>query len=302
MTSPVQIVLMATSLLAAGQAGAAEPMTLADYMALDGPAPTAQVVYGPAPSQYAEVFRPTGEGPFPVALLIHGGCWQKDLGGIRQFRNLAGALVAEGIAVWNVEYRRIDEDGGGYPGTYQDVAAALDLMLASSTSYGLDTERVVAVGHSAGGQLVQWLAGRARLPVASPLHVANPPAVREVVSLGAVNDLRAFEPRSKAGCGIDMAALTGTPDAARGDVYADTSPAELLPTGSHTVLVNGELDRLMPPATARAFADKARQAGDRVDLLVLPRASHFDEVAPSSPAWPSILAVIRSALSMEPAR
>ncbi|WP_229424943.1 alpha/beta hydrolase [Massilia sp. Se16.2.3] len=103
----------------------AAPMKLADYMALQGPAPTARLPYGPAPSQYAELFVPEGAGPFPVAVLVHGGCWTERFGGITQFRNMAGALRARGIAVWNVEYRRVDEAGGGYPGMYRDMHAAL---------------------------------------------------------------------------------------------------------------------------------------------------------------------------------
>lgn len=106
----------------------AAPMKLADYLALSGPAPTARIAYGSAPSQFAELFRPAGDGPFPVVVLVHGGCWTIKFGGIEQMRNLAGALAAQGIAVWNVEYRRVDEAGGGYPGTYQDINAALDQL------------------------------------------------------------------------------------------------------------------------------------------------------------------------------
>ena len=109
---------MLPALLSCSLATAA-PMKLADYLALTGPAPTAKIAYGSAPSQYAELFRPAGDGPFPVVVLVHGGCWTIQFGGIGQMRNLAGALAAQGIAVWNVEYRRVDEEGGGYPGTYQ---------------------------------------------------------------------------------------------------------------------------------------------------------------------------------------
>jgi acetyl esterase/lipase len=198
--------------------------------------------------------------------------------------------------VWNVEYRRIDEAGGGYPGTYQDAAAALDLLVASAAAHHLDTQRLVAMGHSAGGHLVQWLAGRARLPPSSPLHAAHPFPVREIIALGSIGDLRNRAASLKQVCGVDIERLTGRPTAGRPDVYADTSPAELVPNGSHTVLINGALDAVSPPQTALDYAARVRKAGDTVETLVLPQASHFDEVSASSPAWASILPVIQKAL------
>ena len=275
---------------------AAEPMTVEDYMALSGPAPNAHIPYGEAPSQYIELFLPPGGGLFPVVVLVHGGCWVKEFQGITQMRNLAGALTAQGIAVWNVEYRRIDEDGGGYPGTYQDVAAALDLLVANAAVHRLDTRRLVAMGHSAGGHLVQWLAGRGLLPPSSPLYQAHPFKVREIIALGSIGDLRDRAGSLKSTCGVEAAQLTGPPSGTRPDVYADTSPAELMPNGSHTVLINGALDTISTPQTAADYAARARKAGDAVEVLLLPQASHFDEVAASSPAWALILPVIQRAL------
>ena len=275
---------------------AAQPMTLNDYMSLSGPEPSAHLAYGSAPSQYAELFVPPGEGPFPIVMLIHGGCWVKEFQGIVQMRNLAGALLAHGIAVWNVEYRRIDEAGGGYPGTYQDAAAALDLLVANAAAHRLDTQRLVAMGHSAGGHLVQWLAGRGKLPPSSPLYVAHPFEVRQIIALGSIGDLRNRAANLKQVCGVDVEQLTGRPTAARPDAYADTSPAELVPNGSRTVLINGALDSVSPPQTAVDYAARVRKAGDKVETLVLPNASHFDEVSASSPAWALILPVIQKAL------
>jgi acetyl esterase/lipase len=279
---------------------AAEPMTLKDYMALDGPPPNAHLAYGSAPSQYVELFLPAGSGPFPVVLLVHGGCWLTEFQGITQMRNLAGALKAQGIATWNVEYRRVDEDGGGYPGTYQDVAAALDLLVTQAAAHHLDTHRLVAVGHSAGGHLVQWLAGRTVLPPFSPLYQAHAFPVKQVIALGSLGDLRSLADSLKSTCGIEAPQLVGLPSAGRPDVYSDTSPAELMPNGSTTVLINGALDTISPPQTAADYAARALKAGDKVSTLVLPQASHFDEVAASSPAWTLILPVIQIALGAVP--
>jgi acetyl esterase/lipase len=277
---------------------AAAPMKLADYLALSGPAPTASIAYGNAPSQYAELFRPAGDGPFPVAVLVHGGCWTIKFGGIEQMRNLAGALAAQGIAVWNVEYRRVDEEGGGYPGTYQDINAALDQLGAQAARHQLDLGRMVAIGHSAGGQLVQWIAGRKRIPASSPLFQAHPLPLREIISLGGLADLRNERALIGASCGRDTVQLAGLASDARPDVFSDTNAAELTPNGSHTVLINGELDSVSPPRAAHDYAARARAAGDAASVIILPGAGHYDEVAASSPSFKLVLPAIRKALGL----
>jgi acetyl esterase/lipase len=294
-------------ILAAGCAGAAHagashgaaPMKLADYLALSGPAPTAKFAYGTAPSQFAELFLPPGQGPFPVAVLVHGGCWTKEFGGITQLRSVAGALAARGIASWNVEYRRVDETGGGYPGTYQDMNAAMATLAQTAKNYPLDLEHLVAVGHSAGGQLVQWLGARPRIPASSPLYRADTVPVRQVISLGGLADLRREKDVIKSSCERDIVDLTGVASKARPDVFSDTNAGDLMPNGSRTVLITGELDTISPPRVAHDFAARARAAGDRAEVVILPGASHYDEVAPTSPSWPRVLEQIEKALQRE---
>lgn len=288
--------LLLVLVLGVASAAHAAPMKLDDYLALHGPAPTARLSYGAAPSQYAELFVPPGAGPFPVAVLVHGGCWTAKFGGIGQFRNMAGALAARGIAVWNVEYRRVDEEGGGYPGMYLDMHAALDLLAAQAPAHQLDLNRIVAVGHSAGGQLVQWIAGRARIPAGSPLHHPNPLKIERIVSLGGLADLRHEAALIKSSCGRDLEQLAGLPSAARPDVLVDTNAADLMPNGTRTWLVTGALDTVSPPRVAHDYAARAKAAGDVAEVVILPEASHYDEVAATSPAWPQVLRVIETAL------
>jgi acetyl esterase/lipase len=286
----------------ARNAMAAASMTLNGYMALRGPEPIAHIAYGSAPSQYVELFKPSsGTGPFPVVLLVHGGCWMKQYAGIVQMRNIAGALAARGIAVWNVEYRRVEEDGGGYPGTYQDVGAALDLLVASAVVNSLDTTRLLAMGHSAGGHLVQWLAGRVALAASSPMYKPHPFPIKQVIALGSIGDLSARVDANNQVCGVDIVKMTGLPSANRPNVYSDSSPAELMPNGSHTVLINGEFDTISPPQTAHDYAERARKAGDAIEVLILPEAGHFDEAAAISPSWALILPVIQKALGVSDA-
>lgn len=296
---------MSKQLLAAAVAGSvggalAAPMTLQDYLALSGPAPDRHYAYGPAPSQFVELFQPKGAGPFPVAVLIHGGCWTVKFGGITQMHNMAGDLAAQGIAVWNVEYRRVDEDGGGYPGTYQDVAQALERLRGAAVEHHLDLSRLVLVGHSAGGHLAQWGASRARLPRSSPLYMAGALAVPQVISLGGLADLRHEEKLIKSSCDRDMVQLTGLPSAARPDVFADTSPAEMLPAGFRTVLIHGQFDTVSPLRVGQDYARRAQAAGDAAETVVLPGGSHYDEVAATSPSWTIVSAQIRKALGLAP--
>jgi acetyl esterase/lipase len=284
----------------AGSAGgaAAAPMSLQDYLALSGPAPTQHVAYGAAPSQFAELFQPAGDGPFPVAVIIHGGCWTKEFGGITQMRNMAGDLAGQGIAVWNVEYRRYDEEGGGYPGMYQDVATAMDRLRVVAPQHRLDLSRIVLVGHSAGGHLAQWAASRARLPRSSPLYVGDPLPVPEVISLGGLADLRNEQALIKTSCDRDMVQLAGVASATRPDIFSDTSPAEMLPAGVRTVLIHGEFDTISPLRVGQDYARRAQAAGDAAEVLVLPGGSHYDEVAAISPSWSIVLGQIRKALGL----
>ncbi|TFW24356.1 alpha/beta hydrolase [Duganella callida] len=294
---------MRRTLLAAAVAGGvggavAAPMTLQDYLALSGPAPTLHVAYGAAPSQFAELFQPAGAGPFPVAVIIHGGCWTKEFGGITQMRNMAGDLARQGIAVWNVEYRRYDEEGGGYPGMYQDVANAMDRLRGLAPAHALDLRRIVLVGHSAGGHLAQWAASRAKLPRSSPLYMADPLPVPVVIALGSLADLRNERELIKSSCDRDMAQLAGVASAERPDIYSDTSPAELLPAGVRTVLIHGEHDHISPTRVGQDYARRAQAAGDAAEVIVLPGASHYDEVAASSPSWRIVSARIRHAVGL----
>ena len=290
--------LLALILAVLSSATIAEPMRLQDYLALKGPPPDASIAYGQAPSQFVDLFRPAGAGPYPVVVLIHGGCWAHKYGGLTQVATMARALTNDGIAVWSIEYRGVDEEGGGFPGTYQDITAALDKLKDESSTFHLDLTRLVAVGHSAGAQLAQWAAARERIDQASPLYAARPLTIPVVIGLGTLPDLHDTRTIRRA-CGLDAVELTGTPQPDRQDVLADTSPAAMLPSQARTVLINGELDTVAPHDLAERYAVLARHAGNDVQTIVVPDASHYDEVSTDSPVWPVLHAEIHKALSIK---
>src|SRR5258708_37053739 len=122
----------------------------------------------------AELFLPKGKGPHPVVVLLHGGCFLKEFEGFPQTSSLAADLAGRGYAVWNVEYRKLGEPGAGYPGTFQDVATAIDRLRVEAPKYDLDLKRVVAIGHSAGRHLALRAPRLGRVPPARPLRRPHP--------------------------------------------------------------------------------------------------------------------------------
>ncbi|MEJ7809981.1 MAG: alpha/beta hydrolase [Gemmatimonadaceae bacterium] len=254
--------------------------------------------YGADSLQFGELRLPAGKGPFPVAIVIHGGCWVSRFASLRNTAALADALRREGVATWNVEYRRLDHPGGGWPGTLEDVAAAADFLRTLARARPLDLTRVVAVGHSAGGQLALWLAARKRLPAGSPLAPGNPLPLRGVVSLGGISDLAEFGERDRATCGPVVARLMGGTRAEVPERYAQASPIELLPLGTRQILIAGDSDRIAPQAGRDAYVAAALRAGDRVEQITVPGAGHFEVIAPTTSAWPLVRDAVRSALGM----
>ena len=273
-------------------------MTWPDLTSRPRPAADATVDYGTDPYQRVDVWVPKGKGPFPTVVMVHGGCWQTGIADRTLMDWAAADLRADGIAVWNIDYRGVDRPGGGYPGTFADVGAAADRLGREAKRYRLDLHRVVAVGHSAGGHLALWLAGRPRLPKASPLRAAAPLRIAHVVSLGGLPDLEATAASPDNGCGTEVVAkLVG----ARPDAYADTSVPRLLPLSVPQDLVNGREDRIIPHRMATDYIAKSTAAGDRAVLYTVPETGHVELIAPGSPAWAETKRLVREALR-HPAR
>jgi acetyl esterase/lipase len=244
--------------------------------------------YGPGELQFGELRLPLGRGPFPVAVVIHGGCWVAKFATLQNTAALADALRDAGVATWNIEYRRLDHPGGGWPGTFTDVADATDHVRKLAAQHPLDLSRVVTVGHSAGGHLALWAAARSKLPKGSPLIRQDPLPLRAAVALGGPGDLRGFSEYAARICGSNVIeALMGGGPSAVADRYAQGSPIELLPFGVSQVLIVGGRDGVMPPAARQAYASTATKAGDTVEVIEVP-GGHFEVIAPTSEAWPTV--------------
>jgi acetyl esterase/lipase len=264
-------------------------MQASDLARLPQPLADHVIAYGEATQQVAELRLPKGKGPHAVVIVIHGGCWQTPWA-MDDVRSLAAALTAEGLATCSLEYRRVGDAGGGWPGTLQDVASGADHLRIVAAAHRLDLSRVVALGHSAGGQLALWLAARKHLPKDSSLWTAAPLPLRGIVSLAGITDLRAAAAANV--CGDAVSQLLGRAPARHDDRVRQSSPIELLPLGVPQRLVCGALDRLVPNDLSRGYEVAARKAGDTVSLELVDGVGHFELVDPASPAWPAVRAAV----------
>ena len=256
-----------------------------------GPDTTAE--YGPDPDQIIDLWAPRpSTGPAPLVVVVHGGFWRSQYDRIH-VRPMANALAAAGCAVAVPEYRRAGSPGGGgWPGTFDDIAAAVDAAGALAAPLGADPDRTVWVGHSAGGHLVLWAAARHRLPPSSPWHTDRAPA--GVVSLAGCASLRLGAEWDE-GEGAVANLLGGMPDRYP-DRYAAADPAALLPLGVPVTLVHGTDDKQVRVEMSRRYTKAATEAGDQVSYLELAGIEHFALIDPLSAAWPHVLSSIAAAV------
>ena len=265
-----------------------------------------RINYGAEDTSFGELLLPPGGGPFPVAVLIHGGCWLATRGNVEAMRPMATMLASHGIASWNVEYRRVGHLGGGWPGTFRDLADATDFVGELARRYPLDLKRTVLVGHSSGGYFAGWLAGRRQLPVNSPLTSPAPLKLAGMVLLDAfldplVIDSRGVDGRFFCDESILPRLIGGVPEVMR-DNLQQASPLARLPFDVPQEYVVSSFRYPVSPArplaegrTTLAVLDYpalARAAGDSVAVHIVPDADHFDFLKPASKAWPEVEAAI----------
>lgn len=286
----LSVLAMTASLL--GAPIAAAPMHWPDLLNRRQPKPDASISYGTDPLQHVDLWLPKKAGAHPVVLMVHGGCWQTEIAKADIMNWIADDLRKRGIAVWNVEYRGIDRPGGGYPGTFLDVARGADLLGTEARKYHLRADRIVAVGHSAGGHLVLWLAARGSLTKASPLFMPHPLKLSAAISVGGLPDLEADTVPPADTCdNAPIAGLVGKPSASHPDVYADTSPAVLPDPAIPVMQVNATLDRIAPPIVAINYAKKRK-----AHRVTIADEGHVELITPGTKSWKATVRLIEAAL------
>ena len=239
-----------------------------DILNLPAPKADARVTYGNDGNQFVDLRIPKAKGPHPLAICIHGGYWRAQYD-LEYLGHLCGALTATGIATANVEYRRVGNSGGGWPGTFSDVRSAYQLLMQKAQQYRFDAQHVIVLGHSAGAQLALCLAS----------HEAQ---LAGAVSLAGVIDLqRAYELHLSNDAVANF--LGGTPNELA-DHYREADPMRLSIRMSQCV-IHGVEDDIVPPSLSKDYVSAKVKAKENARLIMVADAGHFEVVDPRSGAW-----------------
>jgi len=252
-----------------------------DILDLPTPKADARVAYGTDTNQFGDLRLPRGAGLFPIVLNLHGGFWRAKYDLVHA-GHLCAALTERGIATWNVEYRRVGDDGGGWPGSLEDAASAWRFLPQLARRYPLDPSRVLVMGHSAGGQLAICMA-------------AHEPSVTRVLSLAGLLDLHeTYNLHLSHDAVVEF--LGGAPTTVA-EHYHEADPMELSIPKARQVVVQGTADEIVPPDFSRKYAGGKLQRGENVELVEVPKANHFDLIDPRSRAFPWVTASVANLLA-----
>jgi len=267
---------------------AKDVMTASALANFPNPAADQIIFYGDNKLQFSELRLPAGQGPHPVIVLIHGGCWLTQYD-IFHIRKLAAAYAKAGIATWSIEYRRVGDPGGGWTGTFDDVAAAADSLNKSAEKYNLDLNQAIVAGHSAGGHLAIWLANR-------PVKWLEGFKPKAVLALAPAADLAHLH--DKAVCGNVVDKLMGGSPEEFPERYELASGTQRLPLAVPQHIVIGKHDINWAPVGYKYIND-AKQKGNDPEVYIAEESGHFEMIDPDSSTWSLVLKASRAALGLE---
>lgn len=254
--------------------------------------------YGNNNLQFGQLWLPTDMAePIPLVIFIHGGCWLSDYD-IVHTQALSTALSTQGYAVWSLEYRRVGNQGGGWPGTFEDISNAVDHVRELAERYPLDLNRVALVGHSAGGHLALWAASRKGFTEVNPLYTEDPLSVKVVISLAGIPDVVEYS-RGSSSCNLAVEQLFGGSHAQYPERFSAGTPLDIVSLGVQLVMLQGKSDNIVPLTQAHSYIESLQESNPALQLQLIDEAGHFDLIHPGSPAWQQVLAAVKRELSVE---
>jgi acetyl esterase/lipase len=255
-------------------------MSAEDILTKPQPPPDERIAYGADPNQFFEVRLPRTKPPHPVLLNIHGGFWRARYD-LAHTGHICEALRSEGLATFNLEYRRVGNLGGGWPGTFEDIRAAYRFIQQAHSRFHLDLDTLVAMGHSAGGQLAVCL-------------VAHEPAIHRVISLAGVVDLKKALALHLSNDAV-AEFLGGRPEAVP-DHYREADPMKLSIPQAKQWLIHGSEDDIVPPEFSREYVREKDKAREEAVLAEIPHAGHFDLIDPAAEAFKKVKDEVQAAV------
>ena len=242
--------------------------------------------YGTDSLQFGDLRLPESEDLSPVIMIIHGGCWRSSYN-LSLMDSMSHELANVGYATWNIEYRRTEDLGGGWPGTFTDISAALAYINVIAEKYPIDLENIIVTGHSAGGHLALFQGAQSKLSNESELKVEGLPSIKGIVSLAGITDLSSYY--SPSGCGSNVKNLMGGLPNEETEKYQEGAPISHLPLGIPQILINGASDNIVPLSHIMPYFEKAIDLGDPIQLVTIQGAGHFEVITPGSIAWSEII-------------
>lgn len=255
-----------------------QPQQAADY----------RLKYGPHIFQFGDLRLPSTDGPHPVVVIVHGGCWTTRFG-LHLMDAMAEQLTKSGLATWNIEFRRVGQSDSAWPDTFDDVALALRYVDNLSSEYDLDTDSIIIVGHSSGGHLALWLANQVALSrLGSELNI------RGVVALAPVADLPAVAATEGFACRESLDGLMGGSYADFPERYQTASPANMTNIDIPLIVISGDQDSTIPTQHVRNYAAAAKKRGNTVKHIVVSPSGHFEMITPAATVWAEVESAIIS--------
>jgi acetyl esterase/lipase len=243
-----------------------------------------RISYGANFWQFGDLRLPETQGPHPVVVLIHGGCWQARYD-LHLMDAMAERLTSLGYATWNLEFRRDGHETGGWPGTLQDVLLGTRHLVNLATSFDLDLGNTVVVGHSSGGHLALWLAAQVPLTQNNPVLATTPLQLRGVVALAPAVDLYEIYSNPEIGCHDAVASFMGATPSEDPARYQFASPAQMERISVPQITIAGGRDAIITVAHVDGFVRAARARGDSIRDIIIDSSGHFEMVTPGTEEW-----------------